>query len=114
MQMPFGKFKGQEVTACPHWYLTWLVNKVPLHGQLQEEVCQELGIEIDRLKELREQVEALKQENLVLKATLAQSPAAPQHGPTLAPPDPDFVTALKKLAKPRPRTLRLFQDGQVG
>src|SRR5208283_2059490 len=116
MLMPFGKFKDKEVASCPHPYLTWVVNNVALHGQLQEEVCKELGIEIDDLRVIRNQVEALKQENMQLKAMLAgmQRHALGRPEPEIAGADPEFVRALKKIARSapqpaRPHTLRLFQ-----
>ena len=38
MEMPFGKFKGQEISEIPKGYLRWLENNTALRGAVADEV----------------------------------------------------------------------------
>jgi hypothetical protein len=42
MSMPFGKYKGQEISAIPDEYLLWLVSNIPLREPLLSDVVEEL------------------------------------------------------------------------
>ena len=42
MLMPFGKYKGQELTALPDKYLCWLVANIPLRDPLRSAVTEEI------------------------------------------------------------------------
>jgi hypothetical protein len=38
MEMPFGKYKGEEIADIPRPYLVWLSENVELFGSLKSEV----------------------------------------------------------------------------
>jgi hypothetical protein len=42
MLMPFGKYKGHELTALPDEYLLWLAANIPLRAPLRSEVAEEI------------------------------------------------------------------------
>ena len=42
MLMPFGKYKGHELTALPDEYLLWLIATVPLRDPLLSAVAEEI------------------------------------------------------------------------
>ena len=42
MLMPFGKYKGQELTALPDEYFCWLVANIPLREPLRSAVAAEI------------------------------------------------------------------------
>ena len=42
MPMPFGKYKGQEISAIPDEYLLWLIANIPLREPLLSAIVEEL------------------------------------------------------------------------
>ncbi|OGD53714.1 hypothetical protein A3K80_07440 [Candidatus Bathyarchaeota archaeon RBG_13_38_9] len=44
MQLPFGKYKGQEINATPTAYLKWLEENVDLTIQLHEAINAEIKV----------------------------------------------------------------------
>lgn len=38
MQMPFGKYRGNEIADIPKGYLKWLESNVAMQGDLGEEI----------------------------------------------------------------------------
>lgn len=48
MRMPFGKFKGLQVSDLPDWYLSWLWQRVDLREPLRSEVLNSLVGATDR------------------------------------------------------------------
>ena len=52
MRIPFGKYKGQDITALPDEYLLWLLENIelrdPLLSAVEEEVA-ERGLELPPL-----------------------------------------------------------------
>ena len=43
MKMPFGKYKGQELTEIPPDYLEWVTKNLTLTGDLADEIYRVLG-----------------------------------------------------------------------
>jgi len=43
MKMPFGKYKGQELTEIPPDYLAWVTNNLTITGDLADEIYRVLG-----------------------------------------------------------------------
>lgn len=63
MKIPFGRYQGTEVKELPIEYCEWLLNHADnLYGELEKEVAERLGIEVDRLNDLRQQVAFYKKE----------------------------------------------------
>lgn len=54
MKMPFGKFKGVEVSDLPEDYLLWLDEEVKLFGPLKRAVESALGIKHGSLPPMAE------------------------------------------------------------
>jgi hypothetical protein len=48
MTMPFGKYRGVEVSELPDRYVCWLLDEVDLFGQLRLEVLREYQARIRR------------------------------------------------------------------
>jgi len=42
MLMPFGKYKGQDLTALPDEYLIWLTANIPLRDPLRSAIAAEI------------------------------------------------------------------------
>ena len=42
MLMPFGKYKGHEITALPDDYLLWMIATIPLRDPLLRAVTEEI------------------------------------------------------------------------
>jgi hypothetical protein len=42
MPMPFGKYKGQEISAIPDEYLLWLIANIPLREPLLGAIVEEM------------------------------------------------------------------------
>lgn len=42
MLMPFGKYKGQDLTLVPDEYLLWLITNIPLREPLWNAVTEEM------------------------------------------------------------------------
>ena len=42
MQMPFGKYQGDEIEEVPRDYLKWIANHLDLYGDLRTAIFDEL------------------------------------------------------------------------
>ena len=60
MEMPFGQFRNVEIKEIPHKYLKWALTTLDLYGDLQQEICDVLGVDVDHLNQLKKQIEFYK------------------------------------------------------
>ena len=48
--MPFGDFKGWEITTLPTWFMTWLFRQTYVRPNLRQPVARELRKRLDAIE----------------------------------------------------------------